>query len=194
MLPTRSVSTASTHTAGRHSVAVGGNATVEDAQQRGERGDLRRRGHERGDRRGRALVHVGRPHVERHRGDLEPEADQQQHEPGQQRARFEQGVGAEERVDAGERRGAGARRTPSAMPYRKIADENAPSTKYLMPASCDVSRRRSIRGEHVERDRQDLQRQEHDDEVVGGGHHHHAHRREEHERHVLGASSCSRRR
>ncbi len=31
----------------------------------------------------------------------------------------------------------------SAMPYRKIADENAPSTKYLMPASCELSRRRS---------------------------------------------------
>src|SRR6476661_7696915 len=31
----------------------------------------------------------------------------------------------------------------SAMPYRKIADENAPSTKYLMPASCELNRRRS---------------------------------------------------
>ena len=30
-----------------------------------------------------------------------------------------------------------------AMPYRKIAEENAPSTKYLMPASCELSRRRS---------------------------------------------------
>src|SRR4051794_14405703 len=31
-----------------------------------------------------------------------------------------------------------------AMPYRKKADENAPSTKYFMPASCDSVRRRCI--------------------------------------------------
>jgi hypothetical protein len=30
------------------------------------------------------------------------------------------------------------------MPYRKNADEKAPSTKYLMPASCDVTRRRCM--------------------------------------------------
>jgi hypothetical protein len=31
-----------------------------------------------------------------------------------------------------------------AMPYRKKADENAPSTKYFMPASWDWIRRRCI--------------------------------------------------
>ena len=76
-------------------------------------------------------------------GDLEAEADEEQGEPGEQRALLEQRVLAR-----------GTRAIPvsdvvpvapytSAMPYRKIADENAPSTKYLMPASCDASRRRS---------------------------------------------------
>src|SRR5262245_7899381 len=32
----------------------------------------------------------------------------------------------------------------NAMPYRKNADENAPSTKYFTPASCDSMRRRCI--------------------------------------------------
>src|SRR5207302_844005 len=51
---------------------------VEDAQQRAERRDLRRRRHERGDGRRRALVHVRRPGVERYGADLEqqPPADQ----------------------------------------------------------------------------------------------------------------------
>ena len=35
---------------------------------------------------GRALVHVGRPHVEGHRRHLEGEADQQERQPGQQQA------------------------------------------------------------------------------------------------------------
>jgi hypothetical protein len=30
------------------------------------------------------------------------------------------------------------------MPYRKNAEENAPSTKYLIAASCDEMRRRCI--------------------------------------------------
>ena len=58
----------------------------EDAQQRRERGRLGRRRHERGDRRGRALVDVGRPHVERRGRDLEAEADEQQREPDEQHA------------------------------------------------------------------------------------------------------------
>ena len=45
---------------------------------------LGRGGEEGGDRRRRALVDVGRPHVERHGGDLEGEADQQEHEADDQ--------------------------------------------------------------------------------------------------------------
>ena len=55
-----------------------------------------------------------------------------------------------------------------------------------MPASWELSRRRSNAGEHVERDRQDLERDEDHDEVVGRGHRDHAERREQHQREVLG--------
>ena len=47
------------------------------AQQQGEDGALGDRRHVGGDRRGRALVHVRRPHVERHDGELEAHADEQ---------------------------------------------------------------------------------------------------------------------
>ena len=46
--------------------------------QRDEPAGLRRDREERGDRRGRALVGVGRPEVERHRADLEREPDERQ--------------------------------------------------------------------------------------------------------------------
>jgi hypothetical protein len=50
------------------------------------------------------------------------------------------------------------------MPYRKIAEENAPSTKYLMPASCELNRRRS----KADTRRTDSTRaQEHDDQGCG---------------------------
>ena len=54
-----------------------------------EQGDdahfLRARGQERGDRRGRALVHVRRPHVERDDCDLEPEAGEEEDDCNDQR-------------------------------------------------------------------------------------------------------------
>ena len=51
---------------------------VEDSQQGPERGHQRARGHQRGDRRRRALVDVGLPALERHRADLNsrPSSDQ----------------------------------------------------------------------------------------------------------------------
>ena len=55
-------------------------ALQQRAQQQRHGGELGRGGEEGGDRRRRALVDVGRPHVERHGGDLEGEADQQEHE------------------------------------------------------------------------------------------------------------------
>ena len=51
-----------------------------DAHEHRDAGDLRRGGEERRDRRRRALVDVRRPHVERHRRDLEAEAGEQEHE------------------------------------------------------------------------------------------------------------------
>jgi hypothetical protein len=45
----------------------------------GDASDLGRSSKESGDRRRRTLIDVGRPHVERHRGNLEAEADKQEH-------------------------------------------------------------------------------------------------------------------
>ena len=55
-----------------------------------------------------------------------------------------------------------------------------------MPASCEREPAPVEGGEHVQRDRQDLEREEHDDQVVRRRHHDHAGRREEHQREVLG--------
>ena len=54
-----------------------------------------------------------------------------------------------------------------ATPNRKNADENAPSRKYFIAASFESAAARDP-GQHVERERQDLQRQEHQDEVGRG--------------------------
>ena len=53
-------------------------APISDADEQRHRRHLGRGGEEGGDRRRRALVDVGRPHVERHGGDLEGEAGQQE--------------------------------------------------------------------------------------------------------------------
>ena len=64
-----------------------GNAVTRRRHGHDERGDLRRRGHERGHGRGRALVDVGRPHVERRRRGLEREPDDDHREPGDEQER-----------------------------------------------------------------------------------------------------------
>src|SRR5207244_3867966 len=43
------------------------------------------------------------------------------------------------------------------------------------------------RGQDVQRDREDLEREEHDDEVVGGGHREHAGGRQQYQREVFGS-------
>ena len=53
----------------------------DDADEQRHRRDLRRGGEEGGDRRRRALVDVGRPHVERHGRDLEGEAGERKTRP-----------------------------------------------------------------------------------------------------------------
>ena len=53
-----------------------------------ERRDLRRRADEQRHRRRRAVVHVRDPHVERHRAELECDADDDEGEPEQERRRW----------------------------------------------------------------------------------------------------------
>ena len=63
-----------------HSWVMPGNADHGRAHEDGDAGDLGRGGEEGRHRRRRALVDVGRPHVERHRRNLEAEADEQEHQ------------------------------------------------------------------------------------------------------------------
>ncbi len=158
----------------------------EDAQDRGERGGLGRRRHERGHRGGRALVHVGRPHVERRGRDLEAEADQQQGEADEQHAVVEEHDAREELRDAGEVRGAGG-----AVDERDAVEEDGrregAEQEVLEPGLLRGEALAVERGEHVQRDREDLERQEDGDEVVGRRHQHHAGGRAQHQREVLGA-------
>ena len=63
-------------------------ADQEDAEQGDDPDVLGGRGQENADRRRRALIHIGRPHVERHDRDLEPETRDQQHQ-GDDERRFD---------------------------------------------------------------------------------------------------------
>ena len=84
---------------------------------------------------GRALVDVGRPHVERHRGDLEADArhdqDDGQHEQRIVGSRLAKIVAIARRLVVPE--------SPyiSDMPYSRMPSEKAPSRKYLTAASFD---------------------------------------------------------
>ena len=64
----------------RHCAAQSAERVQQHADGEPHRGDLGGGGEEGGDRRRRALVDVGRPHVERHRGDLEGEAGEHEDE------------------------------------------------------------------------------------------------------------------
>ena len=85
-LPTVIVSAAITHSTRDQSRADRAEVEQENAQETGEGGELHPDRHERGDRRRRAFVGVGRPHMKRDRGDLEAEADQQHADAEQQRS------------------------------------------------------------------------------------------------------------
>ena len=101
--------------------ATPGKRRVDDAHEQRHGGDLGRGGEEGGDRRRRALVDVGRPHVERHRRDLEGEADEQEHEAEDQ-ADVLAGAGRALRDggDAGE-----ARRAGEAVDQRGAVEQHA---------------------------------------------------------------------
>ena len=77
-LPSVIDAAASTHRTGCHESCDGKKPKRDDGEQRDEAAGLRRHRQERGDRRRRALVGVGRPEVERHRAHLEREADERE--------------------------------------------------------------------------------------------------------------------
>ena len=138
---------------------------VQDTDQRQERGDLRRGRHERGHRRGRPLVHVGRPLVERHRRHLEPEPGRQEDER-QQRERLVARLTRErvrDRRDAGRAGGAVRPRDTEQEERRRERPQQEVLHRGLVrvPATGDA-------GQDVERQRQDLERQEDQDQVGRG--------------------------
>ena len=129
-----------------------------------------------GHRRRRALVHVGRPHVERHGGDLEAEADEQQRDAGEH-----------QRVVALDRR----RRPWSATP-RPISEMFVVPTGAVDQGDAVEEERRREAAEHevldagllalsalrrllaastYKRERQRLEAEEQHDQVVGRRHH-----------------------
>ena len=130
----------------------------------------------------RALIHVGHPHVKRHRGDLEAEPDHQEPEAGdEQRVTWS---GSDRRRDPVQ-----VRRAGGAVDERDAVEQERRGER----AEEEIFHRRLARGElpleharqDVERERHQLEGQEHDDQVAGGGQQHHAGRREEHQRPVL---------
>ena len=97
-LPIASEATASAATAIVQISDCSGNAVTRIRYMSAEPRDLRRGRHERGHRGRRALVDVGRPHVERRRGDLEAEAGEDHRHAGDE----ERVVGAGRLLDRGE--------------------------------------------------------------------------------------------
>jgi hypothetical protein len=81
---------------------------VEEADEDGEGGGLGRHRHEAGDRRGRALVHVGRPLVEGGDRGLEGEADCGHADPDEDQRVAEDALLGDALGDAAEVGGAGA--------------------------------------------------------------------------------------
>ena len=156
----------------------------EHAREGGERGRLDAGGHEAGHDGRRALVGIRRPHVERHRGDLEGEADQQQADRDE-----------DERVVAHRLRGqVGADAIEARAAAQPVGEGDAVEEERARErAEQEVLERRLGRprivapdaGQHVDGDRQDLERDEDHQQIVGGRHHDHAGDREQDERVVL---------
>ena len=146
----------------------------EDAEQHRERRGLRPDRQERGDRRRRALVHVGRPHVERHRRDLEADAGHDQdHRQRQPRVVL---LAGEQRGDRPQVRG-GGEPVQDRHPVEQEAEREGPEQEVLHgglvrpPVGLDEAR------QDVERQRHRLETDEDGHQVDAARHEHHAERR-----------------
>ncbi len=163
----------------------------EHAREAGEGGGLHAHRHERGDGGRRALVDVGRPRVERDRGDLEPEADQQQRDGGERQRALLDGEMRELRGDRVEQR-----RAEGAVGHGDAEEEEARGEGAEQEVLQRGFRRAQVgppdAGEHVDRDRHELEAQEEDDEVVGLRHHDHAEQGEQEHDVVLAALDADR--
>ncbi len=117
----------------------------------GERRRLAADGEERGDRRRRALVDVGHPHLERHDRHLEAEArGEEDHADDERRARCRCRRDAIVLAMLGEPSVLTSCVVPempkrNAMPYRITADETAPSSRYFSAGLAAAGRRAGSR-------------------------------------------------
>ena len=155
------------------------------AHEDGDAGDLGRRGEERGHRRRRALVDVRRPHVERHRRNLEAEADEQEHQPEHQ---ADAGAALRRQIrdfgDAGE-----ADRAGEAVDQRGAVEQHARRQR----AQHEILQARFRRlgavavegGDDVERERHQLEAEIKRDQVGRRDQQQHAERRQQEQRAVF---------
>ena len=154
----------------------------EEPQEAGEAGRLRGGGHEARDRRGRALVDVGGPEVERDGRHLEPQADEQEGHAGEEQAVGDGDVlGEELRHLAEVGRSGGA--IGEGDTVEKDGRRERPQHEVLDRRLTRLRAPSVVAGHHVQGDGEDLQAEEQHDQVVGTGHEHGA-RRRQHGQHV----------
>ncbi len=138
----------------------------------GEGGHLGARAHEGGDRRGRALVDIRRPHVEGDEADLEAEAHEEQGHPRQKQGGVP-GPGGQGFGDGGEV-GAAA----CAVEQGRAIDEEGAGKgpqQEVFHAGFHAAGVLSVdAGQNVEAQGEDLQGQEDHDQIRGAAHGHHA--------------------
>ena len=155
-----------------------GEAGVEQAVGEAEGGDLRHRADEQGDGRGRALVDVGHPHMERRGAELEGHAHQHEDQAEQQQAAVvDAGRGL---VDRAEVETAGG-----AVDHRHAVEQQAGGQR----AQHEVLHGRlggdlvvAVDGnEAVGAERQHLEAEVEHHEMAAGDHHHHAQQGEQHD-------------
>ena len=155
-----------------------------DADQDRHRRHLRRRGEEGRHRRRRAFVDVGRPHVERHRRDLEREAGQDEDEAEDD---AEAAVAVQRRGGAGERHRAGV-----AVDQRRAVEQHArrqrAEDEIFEPRLRGAQIVAAIGGDDVERQAHQLEAEIERDEVAGRDQHHHAERGEQDQHRELEAA------
>ena len=139
------------------------------------------RGREESGHRGRrAFIDVGRPHVERHRRDLETETDEHEHQAEDQAE-----IGALPAClgDPGKADGAG-----EAVDQRRAVQQHAGRQRAqheILQAGLGRAHVFAVRGgHHVERQAHHLEPEIERDQVVGGNQQHHAERRQQ-EQHAV---------
>ena len=143
-----------------------------DPHQQGDGGHLRRSGQERGDRRGRAFVDIRRPHVERHGGDLEGEAGDDEHEADNQPWRAVRRIG-QHLGDLAELHGAG-KAVDQGNAVQQKPRRQRPQDKKFQPGLGAAQLVAGEGGEHVGRQRLQFQPEIERHQVGGRGHHQHA--------------------